>query len=213
MPIICLNRDYCSDLQWWHLFGEGWNGVAILSPSPSQLTLTFTSDASGNWVCGAWSQSRYGGMIRWFQLAWDATSCTFPIAAKEMTPVIIAVVVWGSECSGRMISCRCDNQVVVAILHSHVSEDTHLVHMLRCLFFIEAHYQFYISASYISMHDNVLADDLSHTCLSSFFAKVPQTDTQPTPVPPLLLSLLFNPDMDWVLPTWTSQFQDIFTTV
>ena len=73
--------------------------------------------------------------------------------------------------------------------------------------------EFHISVPYISTHDNVLADDLSRNRLSSFFTKVPRADLRPTPVLPSLLSLLFNPDMDWVSPTWTRQFQDIISRV
>ena len=43
-----------------------------------------------------------------------------------------------------------------------------MMHMLRCLFFIEAHQQFHITACHIPGAENKLADDLSHNKLESF---------------------------------------------
>ena len=44
-----LNKEFRSDLAWWHTFVQHWNGLSILHPlnlSPSQLTIQ--TDASGS---------------------------------------------------------------------------------------------------------------------------------------------------------------------
>ena len=56
------------------------------------------------------------------------------------------------------------------------SRDETLVHLLRCLLFIEAHYQCYLYPTYIHTKANHLADDLSRNSLSSFLSKVPQAN-------------------------------------
>ena len=55
---IRLNREFCSDLQWWTNFAPQWNGICMLAPmlqdSPSIIV---HSDASGSWGFGAYSSS------------------------------------------------------------------------------------------------------------------------------------------------------------
>ena len=201
---IRLNREFRSDLCWWRTFAERWNGVAIATPASAPHPLFVYSDASGSWGCAAWSGTS------WFQLPWDTHTHSFQIAVKELIPIIIAAVVWGRAWRGRSICCRCDNQAVVAALTTRSSRETHLMHMLRCLFFIEAHHQFQLTATYISTLDNHVADDLSRNRVMSFHSKVPQADPRPTPIPPSLPHLLLDPQLDWVSPAWTNRFSDIF---
>ena len=65
------------------------------------------------------------------------------------------------------------------------------MHMLRTLF--EARHTFCLMPQYIETKVNHLADDLWRNMLSSFVIKVPQADTQPTP-----LHLL---DYSWTKPS------------
>ena len=145
-----------------------------------------TSDASGSWGCGAW----YGHS--WFQVRWDKRSHHLSIAEKELIPIIIACVVWGSSWQGHQVRCHCDNQVIVACLRSRTSKQKGIVHLLRCLLFIEATRDYHLVPMYISTKANDLADDLSRDHLSMFLSKVPQADPQLTQVPPPLLDLLLD---------------------
>ena len=161
--LIRLNRAFRADLAWWRLFVAEWNGVSFLAP-PRQTPITeLATDASGSWGCGAWHGSR------WFQIAWDDTSQSLPIAAKELLPIVLACELWGREWCGRLVRCHCDNQVVVAGLRSRTSRDVHCLHMLRALAFVEARWQLHLQARYISTKANHLADDLSRNNLASFF--------------------------------------------
>ncbi len=83
------------------------------------------------------------------------------------------------------------------------------MHLLRCLFFVEAVYQFQLSASHIPGRDNTEADDVSRDRLSSFRSMVPQADREPTKFPEELPQLLFRQDLDWTSPTWTRLFTSI----
>ena len=108
--MIRLNAGFRSDLAWWQIFLVSWNGISML-PTPSLLpTLEMASDASGNWGCGAWHKDR------WFQIPWDDRSQHLPIAVKELIPIVVAGVIWGSAWFGHRVHCHCDNQAVIACL-------------------------------------------------------------------------------------------------
>ena len=97
-----LNLEFRSDLLWWHLFLEEWNGVSCLqmhTSAPPDITL-FT-DASGSWGCAA-VQLPY-----WFQLQWPPSYSHNPIATKELLPIIMAVAIWGKSWAQKHPICRC----------------------------------------------------------------------------------------------------------
>ena len=55
---IRLNREARADLEWWHQFGQDWNGVAMMwCMDRAKPGAVVTTDASGAWGCGAWWES------------------------------------------------------------------------------------------------------------------------------------------------------------
>ena len=203
---IRLNASFRADLAWWKEFIGRWNGVSYL-PNPLHLpTMEMASDASGSWGCGAW----HGNL--WFQLPWDSRSQPLSIAAKELLPIILACTMWGHLWRNHRVICHCDNKVVVACLQSRSSRDNGVMHLLRCLVFVEAQFQFFLYPSYINTRLNHLADDLSRNRLSSFISKVPGAVPHPSPLPTHLLDLLLNMEVDWTSPTWRHLFTTTYTT-
>ena len=199
---IRLNAGFRSDLAWWKAFLAQWNGISYLPP-PSflpQLNLYFTTDASGSWGCGAWHGTS------WFKVKWDSRAHHLGIAEKELIPIVIACFIWGNPWYGHQIRCYCDNQAIVACLHSRTSKQKGIMHLLRCLLFVEAQRNCNLTPAYISTEANHLADDLSRDHLSSFFSKLPQANPHPTPVPPPLLDLLLDTTADWTSEAWSRQF-------
>ena len=153
--------------------------------------VTIATDASGSWGCAAhWGP-------RWFQLPWDSKSSFFPIAVKELVPIIIAAAVWG---------CRCDNQTVTAALAARSSRNTSMMHLLRCLFFIEAVFEFSLICVHLPGVENTRADALSRNDVASFRSQVPGADQHPQPLPAQLVEALLNPDLDWLSTTWRDLF-------
>ena len=202
---IRLNREFRSDLAWWDSFAGEWNGISFLPPPLQWEAVDMATDASGSWGCGAW----YG--TRWFQVKWDDRAAALPIAVKEMLPILLATAAWGPVWGNRLVHCHCDSQAVVACLRSCTSKQKHCMHMLRVLAFVEARHQFHLRPMYINTQVNHLADDLSRDNLSSFLLKVPQANKLPDAIPPPILDLLLDMEMDWVSPSWRRQFSGIFS--
>ena len=98
-------------------------------------------DALGNWTCGTYSGSQ------WFRLPWTGKVVEQQIAVNELIPVVIAAVVWGNQWKGLDVECHSDNQAVVAVMQTRTSRDPNIMHLLRCLSFVEARFEFYFPQS------------------------------------------------------------------
>lgn len=73
-----LNKEFCSDLSWWHLFVSSWNGVGFLQlAAKSQVPeLTIQTNGSGLWGCAAFCEGK------WLQWQWPPEWIPIPIMAK-----------------------------------------------------------------------------------------------------------------------------------
>ena len=92
------------------------------------------------------------------------------------------------------------------MLASRSSRDAQLNHLLRCLFFIEAEFNFALNGTHIAGVDNHLADDLSRDKLSCFLSKLPQAHTLPSPIPKPLTTALLDTHATWTSPSRIQQF-------
>jgi len=111
-----------------------------------------TSDGSGNWGCGAFSGQS------WFQLKWVGQLLGHSITIKEFIPIVVAAAIWGHKWRGSTVQILCGNAAVVAILNQNSSRDREVMHLLRCLAFITAKFQFLITASHIPGIENTAAE-------------------------------------------------------
>ena len=160
--------------------------------------IILTSDASG-----AWGRGGYWG-DKWIQLAWEDTqrSPSINITVKELVPIVTAAAVWGREWQGKVLGCRCDNQAVVAVLHSHTSKEPDIMHLLHCSFFFEARFSFHITVSHIAGLENTLADDISRNNISVLQAFRPKALVNKAILPPPLLDMVINVRPEWISPAW-----------
>ena len=197
-----LNRECRADIQWWRTFAVHWNGVSMF-PCPPRPTFTATSDASGTWGCGAWSGSG------WFQLEWPVEAKDCHISYKELFAGLMSAAVWGKRWRGSSVQWLCDNQAAVHAVSRRSCRDQDMMHLIRCLFFLEAWFGFEVVAAHLPGRENMLADDLSRNRLSAFLSKAPSVDPAPVSIPPALPKLLLDRN-GWMSPTWTKLF---FTTV
>lgn len=63
---VQLREEFHSDLAWWKMFLEGWNGTGLFTQNSWNPGIVFTLDTSGSWGCGAswqeqWLQCRWAG--------------------------------------------------------------------------------------------------------------------------------------------------------
>ena len=57
---VRLNVSARSDINWWHIFAERWNGTSMLTRfDKANPQIAVTSDASGTWGCGAFEGSKW----------------------------------------------------------------------------------------------------------------------------------------------------------
>ena len=76
---VRLNRDFRSDIVWWSVFLDQWNGVSLLWQAEDTIPdIQVFSDAAGSWGCGALSQESF------FQHQWPTSMVGYSIAHKEL---------------------------------------------------------------------------------------------------------------------------------
>ena len=199
-----LNKEFRSDLWWWHTFMENWNGLSLLRLKASEIApnIYIQTDASGSWGCGAYFNGR------WFQLQWSSDWLPSSIMAKEMVPIMLSCATWGPNLSKKSVCFQCDNSSVVVALQKGSAKEQTVMHLLRCLWFFVAYYDIHLVATHIPGIANSTADCLSRCNMQSFFTLNPQASPDPTPLPPSLLQIISIPGPDWTSPL----FHQLFTT-
>ena len=196
-----LNREFRSDLAWWHVFMQSWNGLSLLRctlTSPPDFTIY--TDASGSWGCGA------GFNRQWLQWQWPPQWSPISIMAKELVPIVLSCALWGPKLARCAVLFRCDNSSVVAAVIKGTAKEVNVMHLLRCLWFFTAYYNISPLCEHIAGITNDLADHLSRCNLQSFFYQNPQASSIPTQVPPSLQQLLALPGSDLTSPTFRRLF-------
>ena len=104
-----LNKEFQSDLRWWHMFLGLWNGVSFFQPKSTPYVVIQT-DASGSWGCAAYCEGR------WLQWEWLTEWANESTMAKELVPIVFSCVVWGRSLAHRVILFQCDNTGVVSAI-------------------------------------------------------------------------------------------------
>ena len=202
---IRLSREARSDIEWWHQYAAKWNGISMLqSQTRERPHVVLTSDASGKWGCSTfWDR-------RWFQLKWSGILEAAHITIKEFMPIVLGAAVWGKEWRGLSVQVLCDNSAVVSIINWGNSQDQEVMHLMRCLAFIQAKFQFSMFASHIKGSNNDLADALSRDNKSYFLSHHPQAVAEPILLPQELLDLTLIAKPDWMSAHWTGLWSAIF---
>lgn len=190
-----------ADILWWSIFVSSWNRVSLLPPATPNITII--SDASGSWGCGAFNQCTG----EWFQISWPTTWKDINIAVKELLPSTIAAVIWGNQWKGQRILILSDNAAVVAALKARSARHVTLSHLIKCLFFWEATFDFEHNSEHIAGSLNTTADALSRNRLDLFFSLNPQAKAAATPIPNPVLAVLLDSKLQWTSPNWERLFR------
>ena len=130
------------------------------------------------------------------------------IAAKELTPIVMATALWGNLWRGKIVLVHCDDQAVVEVVNAGYSKDPLLMQLLRCLFFIMAYFEITVRANHIPGKSNGAVDAISRNDFPRFFSQVPSANQQATIIPPALMELVIFQQPDWLSPTWGQLFKN-----
>ena len=98
---------------------------------------------------------------------------------------------------------------MIACLSSRSARDPHLSHLLRYLFFFEAHFEFEHHAKHIAGRENKAADALSRNNANEFLSLVPQAPHLAQQLPGAFLDLLWDRSITWTSPRWKSLLASI----
>ena len=134
--------------------------------------------------------------------SWQGIPHLNSIALKESFPIVLACALWGASWQGTYVICHSDNTAAVAQVNKLYARDPLAAHLLRCLAFFQASFDFRIRAVHISGQLNTGADDLSQDRAGHFLAAYPSASPHPTQVPPQVLDLLLSHQADWTSPQW-----------
>jgi len=150
---VRLSRQALRDLQWWrtlpasHLPGPIWRPTT---------TATLTTDASDS----GWGAHLNDGQ-QTASGTWPAHQHPQHITVKELTAVSLALDQFALHLHGHRVRLKSDNTAVVAIVNSGTSRSPPLMALARHIWQQAANLQARLFATYVSTHDNHLADALS----------------------------------------------------
>ena len=102
---------------------------------------------------------------------------------------------------------HCNNQAIVCMINSGYSKDKSIMHLMRCVFFFRAFWDFNLRAEHVLGEKNVAADALSRDNLALFFQVSPMATREPTTVPQALIDMLVVQCPDWTSPSWVALFR------
>jgi len=122
---------------------------------------------------------------------------------KELTPIIIAMAIWGKDWYGDKVQVLSDNSSAVATVNNKTSMVQESAYLLHDLAFLSAQHQCELVATNIPGRHNTLADALSRNNLMLFRSLHPQALLFPTTIPLELLDLLILECKDWKSHHWT----------
>ena len=195
-----LNKGFRSDLHWWHVFINRWNGISFLHPANLAYEHHVYTDASGSWGFGAVFANR------WLQQPWSPEWSTINIMAKELVPIVVSCAVWGPLLRHKSVEFHCDNQGLVAAINKGSSKEVTGMHLIRCLWFFTAIFDIHITATHIAGIANNAADMLSRNQADKLLTAFPHTSNSPTPLPQSLCRLVSPSKLDWT----SHQFRRLF---
>lgn len=185
--------DGCrSDLRFWSLLLNNWNGISFF------YNEVFESSAALELFTDAAPSIGFGGFFQgqWFAEKWsDEFTSSFPsspsTALYELYPIVVASVLWGTAWSRKRIAMYCDNAATVDIINKGRSHCQTIMPLLRRLTWQSVTHNFFLKAVHIPGHTNVIADALSRSRLQAFRRLCPAANQNPTPCP-TLAELILN---------------------
>ena len=120
---------------------------------------------------------------------------------KELVPIVMAAALWGSRWRRSYVCLHSDNMAVVAMLKKQSAKGEVAHHLLRCLYFYTAFFQFDYTDKHVPGLINTAGNALSHDNVSLFSSLFPQAAEVKVPSP--LMDLLVTQRPNWGSRHWT----------
>ena len=105
---------------------------------------------------------------------------------------------------------HCDNEAAVVVLNVGYSYDSLIMHLLRALFFIKAHFDLDVRVTHIPGKDNGVADATCRDDLVTLFSQVSTASRSPSLIPPRVSLVLVEGQPDWTSVDWVQLFASCF---
>ena len=116
---VQVGRGAKQDMRMWLNFLENYNGVSVFLAAThiDNFKLELFTDAAGSIGMGTYFKGH------WTQLGWPAEilQLNLSIAFLELYPIVVSVMLWGSEMANKKILFRSDNQAVVSVINKQTS--------------------------------------------------------------------------------------------
>ena len=149
---IQLNDNFHRDLNWFNVFLLQYNGVTFYDHQKPQHTVHLDACLTG-----------FGG-----QFANSVYTLPIPIGYKDYTIVhleilniVVALKLWGSEWTDKVIEVKCDNMAVVEVLRSGRARDPILATCARNVWLLTSLFNINLIVNHIPGVKNQVADMLS----------------------------------------------------
>lgn len=187
---VHLNALFRSGVLWWATFLGSWNRMAMMqTQGQGQPSHHVWTDASGRFRCGGVCPA----LQAWLQLQWPEPSSLGAVQLREesillqeLLPIVLACAVWGPNWQGSRVVVHCNNTGALAVVNTGYSKVPQIMHLLRCLFFIQAFFHLSVWAVHVPGMENGWADAISCNHLPLFFSQVPGAVGRQEPLPPAL---------------------------
>ncbi len=187
---VVLDEGCRSDLRFWSLLCEEWNGISFFYNDfvESSDSLQLFTDAAPS--------VGFGGFYinEWFAEAWPTEMLALidskSSALFELYPIVVASVLWGSKWSRKQITVFCDNAATVEIINKGRSKIPLINSLMRRLTWTCVLNSFILRAAHIPGHENRIADALSRFKFQEFRAMCPLAKPHSTPCPPFTQMML-----------------------
>ena len=178
-------------------------------PAVSHPDFCAQTDASETWGCAAVLAPH------WLLWQWPQEWRSIGIMAKELVPIVFTCIVWNPCLSKHHINFHCDNANLIIAINKGSSKDKLVMHLLRCLSFFVAHFDIYITASYLPGAINVTANHLSRGRFNKAFQVTPTCtlSCRPSTIPHTAFQLVSPRRLNWTSPYFSELFQTTLSLI
>jgi hypothetical protein len=180
--LIRLTKESRADLKAWMVFLQSFNGRVLCLPTSWEDSdaLRLFTDACGKSFAAVMGTHWFAGD---FPASWQDVN----IARKELLPIVVAILLWGSTISNKRILFFCDNMAVVAIINAQTSKEPSIMALVRQLVLATRNHNILFAAKHIPGKTNIVADFLSRSQVEKAREAGPWLDPLPQTIPPHLL--------------------------